>query len=176
MNEATESRMNGATTSRAERRERWRGLAAEQRASGESKRAFCRGRGLSYPRFLAWVKRFAENTDPSRHEGFADGSRRRATRLAPDGEGAQSGRLADARGRVLSRGTRALPERRRPADAFCEVRVGAPVFEIASGAVVVRVPSGFDAGELARLLRAVFEVSRSIADATRTTVEAARPC
>ncbi len=137
MGRATDSRVNGATTNRAERRERWRGLVAEQRASGESMRAFCRGRGLSYPRFLAWVKR-----------------------LAPNGEGARSGRWAEARGRVLPRGTPALPERPRSADAFCEVRVGAPVFEIASGGVVVRVPSGFDAGELARLLRAAFEATR----------------
>ena len=146
MNETTDSRTNGATTSRAENRERWRGLVAEQRASGESMRAFCRGRGLSYPRFLAWAKRFA-----------------------PNGEGARSGRLAEARGRVLPRGTPALPERARSADAFCEVRVGAPVFEIASGGVVVRVASGFDAGELSRLLRAVFE-------AARLFVEATRPC
>jgi hypothetical protein len=106
--------------------------------------AFCRGRGLSYPRFLAWAKR-----------------------LAPKGESVRSGRVADARGRVLPRGTRALPERRRSADAFCEVRVGVPVFEIASGGVVVRVPSGFEAGELARLLRAIFEASRSTAEAAR---------
>ncbi len=83
---------------------------AEQRASGESMRAFCRGRGLSYPRFLAWVKRFA-----------------------PNGEGVRSGRLS--------------PAKLQPsADAFCEVRVGAPVFEIASGGVVVRLASGFGEG------------------------------
>jgi hypothetical protein len=103
-------------------------------------RAFCRGRGVSYPRFLAWVKR-----------------------LAPNGEGTRSGRLAAV-------------EHPRPADAFCEVRVGAPVFEIASGGVVVRVASGFDAGELARLLRAVFEAARSTAEVALPVVEATRPC
>ena len=118
MNEATDgqssgsanSRMNGATTSRAENREQWQGLVAEQRASGESMRAFCRGRGVSYPRFLAWVKR-----------------------LAPNGEGARSGGFAPN-------------DHPRSADAFCEVRVGAPVFEIASGGVVVRLASGFGEG------------------------------
>ena len=143
MNGATESRMNGATTSRADRpgsregnRERWRAVVAEQRSSGESKRAFCRGRGISYASFLYWSKRFAED----------------------DGSG--------------SGGT------------FCEFRLGAPpVFEIAAGGLVVRVASGFDAGELVRLLRAVFEASpvsagiaRSTADAPRPIVEAARPC
>lgn len=51
-------------TSREENRGRWRGLVEEQRASGESKQAFCRGRGISYVRFLYWSKRFAE-TDKS---------------------------------------------------------------------------------------------------------------
>ena len=106
--------MNGATTaSREGNRERWRGIVAEQRASGESKRAFCRGRGISYASFLQWSRRFGED------------------------EGAG------------------------PAGTFCELRVGAPpAFEVQVGGVVVRVGSGFDAGELARLLRAVFEASR----------------
>lgn len=109
-------------TSREGSRERWRGLVAEHRASGESKRAFCRGRGISYARFLAWSKRFGED------------------------EGSGSG------------GT------------FCELRVGAPtVFEVQAGGVVVRVASGFDSGELARLLRVVFEASSAV-------VKASRPC
>jgi len=59
-----------ATTSREERRERWRGLVSEQRSSGESMRGFCRGRAISYPRFLAWAKRFAANGDGARFERF----------------------------------------------------------------------------------------------------------
>jgi hypothetical protein len=53
-------------------------------------------------------------------------------------------------------------------DAFCELRVGASAaFEVLVGGVVVRAPSGFDEGELARLLRAVFEASRSAGEASR---------
>ena len=47
-------------------RERWRGLIAEQRRCGESKAAFCRGRGISYTSFLYWAKRFAEEGEPGR--------------------------------------------------------------------------------------------------------------
>ena len=121
-----------ATTSREETRERWRGLVSEQRGSGESMRGFCRGRGISYPRFLAWAKRFAGNGDGARFEGF----------------GVAAGRGAS--------------------DAFCELRMGgSSAFEVVVGGVVVRAPSGFDEGELARLLRAVFEASRSAGEASR---------
>jgi hypothetical protein len=129
MNESTGNEMNRATTaSREENRGRWQGLVAEQRTSGESKRAFCRGRGISYPCFLHWSKRFAED------------------------EGAV------------------------PAGTFCELRVGAPAaFEVQAGGVVVRVGSGFDEGELARLLRAVFEASRSLGESTPSFGGAVRP-
>lgn len=56
------------TTSREENRERWRGLVEEQRANGESKQAFCRGRGISYVRFLYWSKRFAVDDRSPRPE------------------------------------------------------------------------------------------------------------
>ena len=135
MSESTAIEKNGATTtSREETRERWRALVAEQRTSGESMRGFCRGRGISYQRFLAWAKRFAAN-----------------------GDGCRSGRFA-------------VDELPRPAAGFREMGVGGSgvfgfpvpgwVYEIASGGVVVRVGSGFDEGELARLLRAVLEASR----------------
>ena len=118
--------MTTAATIREENRERWKGLVAVQRSSGETMRAFCRGRGVSYARFLYWAKRLSEV-----------------------GDGACLGRLSPAGGREA-------------ADAFCELRIGAPgAFEIVAGGVVVRAPSGFEAGELTRLLRAVFEAARS---------------
>lgn len=172
MSESRNSEKNGApTTSREATRERWRGVVAEQRTSGESMRGFCRGRGISYGRFLAWAKRFGDS-----------------------GDGCRSGRFA-------------VDELPRPAAGFREVRVGAPggvgfpvagwAYEIAAGGVVVRVGSGFDEGEVARLLRAVFEASRllgesvpsfggaarsaadpsrSTASSTRPAGEASRPC
>ena len=150
MSESRINERNGASdggayatkASREERRERWRGLVEEHRSSGESKRAFCRRRGISYHRFLAWAKRFG------------------------------SGRVG-----VDERHSMA-------ANTFREVRVGAPgvfafpvsgaVYEIASGGVVVRVASGFDEGEVARLLRAVLEATGSLEERTRPFGGAAR--
>lgn len=67
-----------ATASREENRERWRGLVDEQRTSGQSKQAFCRGRGISYVRFLHWSKRFSDSAEGARTAdplGSATGSR-----------------------------------------------------------------------------------------------------
>ncbi len=39
---------------------KWRKLVAEQKRSGESVAAFCRGRGLCAPHFFAWKKRLSQ--------------------------------------------------------------------------------------------------------------------
>ena len=39
---------------------KWRGLAGEQKRSGQSAAAFCRERGLCAPHFFAWRKRLSQ--------------------------------------------------------------------------------------------------------------------
>jgi hypothetical protein len=116
-------------TSREENQERWRGLVEEQRAGGQSKQAFCRERGISYERFLAWSKRFADSAEDLR----------------------SSNPLGSATG---SRPVDAFCELRVGATAR-EGRLSPAAFEIALGGVVVRVSAGFDERDLARLLRVV---------------------
>lgn len=141
MSESTSTEMNetAKATNRAETRERWRGLVAEQRASGESKMSFCRGRGISYARFLYWSRRLEESGE----------SRARAD---------------------------AFQELGLRAPGILALQVGGGGFEIVWGEVMVRVASGFDEGELARLLRAVFEATRLSAGTTRPAGEALRSC
>jgi hypothetical protein len=43
---------------------KWRGLVAEQGASGQSVAAFCRERGLPASQFFAWKKRLRQAAEP----------------------------------------------------------------------------------------------------------------
>ena len=49
-----------------QQREQWRRRIAEQEASGESIRAYCRGRGLPEHAFYAWRQRVRKQATPVR--------------------------------------------------------------------------------------------------------------
>ena len=55
---------------------KWRGLAAEQKQSGESVAAFCRERGVPASQFFAWKRRLRE----------AEAAKFVAVEVAPTGE------------------------------------------------------------------------------------------
>jgi len=137
-----------ATTSREENRERWRGLVTEQRSSGESMRAFCRGRGISYPRFLDWAKRFAANGDGVGFERFG----------VADGRGASD----------------AFCEFRVGTSSAFEVVVGGVVVRAPSGFDAAEL--GRLLRLVVELTTPVSEVGRPFRGASRPAREANRPC
>jgi hypothetical protein len=49
-----------------QRRELWRRRIAQQETSGQSIRAYCRGRGLNEPTFYGWRQRLRKQTAPVR--------------------------------------------------------------------------------------------------------------
>jgi hypothetical protein len=62
---------NTASGSLAERREHWRGVIAEWRASGNSQTAFCRERGIPAWKLQYWLKRLADGGPVADAPAFA---------------------------------------------------------------------------------------------------------
>ena len=117
--------MKHASETATERR--WRRLVAEQEASGQSVRDFACARGLSAWSLYGWRSRLGR-TRPRRRSGAGEGGAD-AIQLVPVD-------LVD--------------------DAHMGVdRSGAELEVVVDDRVRVRVPRGFDAGELARLLAVV---------------------
>jgi hypothetical protein len=62
---------SGVTTCAGSAEVRWRALAAEQRASGMTVKAFCVARGIAASSLFAWRRRLAEPT-PSSTPAFVE--------------------------------------------------------------------------------------------------------
>jgi len=65
---------------------KWRGLAAEQKQSGESVAAFCRERGVPASQFFAWKRRLRE----------AEAAKFVAVEVAPIGKSRRPGAIAQS--------------------------------------------------------------------------------
>lgn len=126
----------------------WDGLIAELNASGLSRAEFCRQRRLKYQTMSKWILRQSQSRPPATSErGTADKSR----------AGGKVGRRRSARGSAS--GSTNGPDRPDPA-RFAEVSVrlgsAACMYEIVLGAGrSIRVPSGFEADAVARLIQVV---------------------
>jgi hypothetical protein len=116
----------------SERESRWRGLVDGWRESGLTQEAFCGERGVGVASFRWWKWKLGL---PGRSRG--EGRR--------EGEGPERPLPAFVPVRIVE------PAGRREADG-----AGAGAFELElSGGWVVRVPAGFEAESLARLLAVV---------------------
>jgi len=100
-NNSTESSSEILCRPRERTRQRWRGLIAEQSASGLEAAAFCRQRSIAASSFYCWRRKLAER-EPQADGGFVP------VRLAKRGGMARSGSALEVRlrgGRRLWCGT-----------------------------------------------------------------------
>lgn len=122
----------------------WRRAVRQWRQSGQSIRAFCRERGLSEPSFHGWRRTLAERDR-------ATDQASQATRLASKRQKQeQNGRIGRDRDFVPVQVVASATPSMTPATAPA-VRVGSIELVLGAGRVV-RVPAGFDAATLQRLL------------------------
>ena len=121
----------------------WDGLIAELDASGLSRAEFCRQRKLKYQTMSKWILRQSQSQAPATSErGTADKSR----------AGGKVGRRRSARGSAsgLTNGSA------RFAEVSVQLGSAACMYEIVLGTGrSIRVPSGFEADTVARLIQVV---------------------
>jgi hypothetical protein len=135
-----EARANGAgRVAAAKRREdHWRGVLAEQRTSGLSHSEFCRWKAISMNAYF-WWKREIPRREAERAKARVQGKERAEARKLPRPS--------------------LVPVRIRPLPGVGSLEGDRPFEVVLRGSRVIRVPIGFHAEELRRLVAVLEDAS-----------------